>query len=166
MTHNFTSNGLKHANRLLGYEAFNPDIWKAVGQYDRKRSRHQAFVTPEIDVTVEGANIKKGEKVRIEESHKWPFRRAERLWYEACAKNSVIEGSFFSNSGGNYCKPSVAYFLLRNHCLLPLNSNQISRRFTIIFHQLIAYSPTFAQSVQNDCFIEARTICCPSSATR
>ena len=112
MTHNFTSNGLKHANRLLGYEAFNPEVWEAIGQYDRQGSRHQAFVAPEIDVTVEGAHVEKGEKIRIEESHKWPFRRAARLWYEACAKNSVIEGAFFSNPGGDYCKFPVAYSLL------------------------------------------------------
>lgn len=112
MTHNFTSNGLKHANRLLGYEAFNPDIWEAIGQYDRQGSRHQAFVVPNTDVTVEGAHIKKGEKVRIEESHKWPLRRAERLWYEAGAKNSVIEGAFFGTPDGNYCKSAVAYSLL------------------------------------------------------
>ncbi len=104
MTHNFTSNGLEHANRLLGYEAFNPDVWEAIGKYDSQGSRHQAFVAPEIDVTVEGALIKKGEKVRIEESHKWPFRRAKRLWYEAGAKHDIIEGSFCSNSEGNYCK--------------------------------------------------------------
>lgn len=112
MTHNFTSNGLKHANRLLGYEAFNPDIWEAIGQYDRQGSRHQAFVVPNTDVTVEGAHIKRGEKVRIEESHKWPLQRAERLWYEAGAKNSVIEGAFFGTPDGNYCKSAVAYSLL------------------------------------------------------
>jgi hypothetical protein len=61
---------------------------------------------------VEGAHIKKGEKVRIEESHKWPLRRAERLWYEAGAKNSVIEGAFFGTPDGNYCKSAVAYSLL------------------------------------------------------
>lgn len=114
VTHTFTSNGLKHANRVLGYDAFDPSFWDAVGRYDVEGSKHQAFVTPKHDVTIEGAHIKKGELIRIEESHKWPFQRAERLWYESCAKTSVIEGAFFSNRQGDYCKsgrPFAAYFL-------------------------------------------------------
>jgi EasF-like predicted methyltransferase len=154
VTHGFTANGLKHANRLLGYDAFKPDLWEAVGQYDRQGSRHQAFVVPNTAVTVEGADIKKNEKVRIEESYKWPFQKAERLWHEACAKNSVIEGAFYSNKEGSYCTFSVAYSPLGITCLHSTTSYHI---ISLSSHHLliIAYSPTLAQSIQNDCFIEA-----------
>lgn len=78
VTHDFTMNGLQHANKLLGYEAFEIDKWLAIGEYDRAGERHRAFVVPKCDVTVEGVVIKQGEKVRIEESsvyvHLLPFR--------------------------------------------------------------------------------------------
>lgn len=70
VTHNFTSNGLKHANRLLDYEAFRVEDWDAIGEFDQQGSRHRAFVVPNKDVTVEGVLIRKGERVRIEESYK------------------------------------------------------------------------------------------------
>ena len=110
VTHDFTSNGLEHANRLLGYAAFDPSVWDAVGRYDQQGSRHQAFVVPKTDVVVCGAHIKQGEKVRIEESHKWPFERAERLWFDAGTKHNVIEGAWYSNQEGSYCKFISAYF--------------------------------------------------------
>lgn len=68
VTHEFTMNGLHHANSLLGYEAFNTDDWDAIGEYDSVGHRHRAFVAPKRDVTVEGVLVKQGEKVRIEES--------------------------------------------------------------------------------------------------
>lgn len=68
VTHEFTMNGLRHANRLLGYEAFDMDNWRAVGEYDSVGSRHRAFVAPQRDTIVEGVLVKQGEKVRIEES--------------------------------------------------------------------------------------------------
>ncbi len=63
-------NGLKHANRLLGYKAFSLDDWEAVGRYNEQGSRHQAFVVPKRDVEVEGVKIRQGELIRIEESVK------------------------------------------------------------------------------------------------
>lgn len=68
VTRDFTMNGLQHANKLLGYEAFNMDDWYAIGEYDRLGSRHRAFVAPRRDVTVEGVLVKQGERIRIEES--------------------------------------------------------------------------------------------------
>lgn len=67
-THEFTMNGLQHANRLLGYPAFEIDKWRAIGEYDSVGNRHRAFVAPNSDVTVEGVLVRKDEKVRIEES--------------------------------------------------------------------------------------------------
>ena len=78
ITHDFTMNGLHHANSLLGYEAFHLPDWEAQGEYDREGSRHRAFVVPKKDVTVAGAFISKGERIQIEESNKVPEHEAER----------------------------------------------------------------------------------------
>ena len=104
VTHNFSMNGLQHANRLLGYEAFKTSDWEAVGEYDQPSSRHRAFVVPKADVTVEGVDIRRGEKVRIEESYKWPVSAAKKLWKQAGAKSGVIQSAFFSNKEGSYGK--------------------------------------------------------------
>lgn len=82
VTHNFTMNGLKHANALLGHEAFNINEWEAIGQVisDRDGCRHRASLVPLKDVIVEGIPIKQGEKIRIEESFKYNAAEAEALW--------------------------------------------------------------------------------------
>lgn len=70
VTRRFTMNGLKHANKLLGYEAFNEEHWEAVGEYDALGRRHRAIVVPKCDLVVEGAEVKKGQRIQIEESNK------------------------------------------------------------------------------------------------
>lgn len=91
VTHNFTMNGLQHANRLLGHEAFKVSDWEAVGEYkfDRQGSRHRAHVMAKKDVTIDGVLVKEGEKINIEESYKWPLHEAEKLFV------SHIDGVFF-----------------------------------------------------------------------
>ena len=118
VTHEFTMNGLKHANRLLGYEAFILTDWEAVGEYDRQGSRHRAFVVPKTDVTVAGVFIKKSEKVRIEESYKWPADEAERLFRYSGAKSGVMAGTSFSNEEGTYCEFSARLLYLRNQRII------------------------------------------------
>lgn len=71
VTHRFTMNGLHHANRLLGREVFCMDDWEAVGEYDSEGGRHRAFVVPTRDLQIEGVSLKRGERVRIEESYKY-----------------------------------------------------------------------------------------------
>ena len=98
VTHDFTANGLKHANRLLGYDAFCLDDWDAVGEYDEKGGKHQAFVVPNKDVIVEGVAVKRGEKVRIEESYKYSRAQAEDLWHDA----NVMQIRTWSNDAEDY----------------------------------------------------------------
>lgn len=101
VTHDFTMNGLKHANQIMGYDAFNISDWEAVGEFDQHGSRHRAHVVPKTDLTVEGVSIKKGEKVNIEESYKWPIEAAKKLWRAKTPQ--VIENAFYSNEEGSYC---------------------------------------------------------------
>jgi uncharacterized SAM-dependent methyltransferase len=100
VTHQFTLNGLVHANELLGYEAFNMADWEAVGRYDVSDGKHQAFVVPKRDTTVEGVTVRKDEKIRIEESYKYSPTQLEHLWRQA----GVIEASSWTNTMGDYSK--------------------------------------------------------------
>lgn len=112
VTHSFLLNGLRNANRLLGKELFNLDEWDGIGEYvyDRFSGRHQAFLSPMRDVLVGGIPIKKGEKIRIEESHKYSANETIQLWQAA----GLAEGSKWSTKTGDYTlhmvsKPKVFY---------------------------------------------------------
>ncbi|KAF2690520.1 hypothetical protein K458DRAFT_413301 [Lentithecium fluviatile CBS 122367] len=98
VTREFTLNGLKHANRIMGDTVFDPENWDAVGRYNDNLGGHQAFVAPLRDVDVDGVQIPKGERIRIEESYKYSTEEIEHLWAEA----GLIGNTVFSNSKGNY----------------------------------------------------------------
>lgn len=99
-TNKFTINGLKHANEIMGEEAFKLDDWEALGKYDQELGKHQAFVVPRCDVTVDGVALKKGEMIRIEESYKYSSEQSDHLWRQA----GVVEGMKWANKTGDYCK--------------------------------------------------------------
>lgn len=80
ITHEFIANGLKHANALLGYAAFKLSDWDIIGEYSVSLGAHRAFVAPQRDMTIEGAKLKKGERIRIEESYKFSGRQARSLF--------------------------------------------------------------------------------------
>ncbi|KAK0269552.1 hypothetical protein LTR91_006212 [Friedmanniomyces endolithicus] len=114
ITHQFVANGLQHANRLLGYEAFVLSDWYVIGEYDEKGGRHRAFVAPKRDLEVEGVAIQSGERVRIEESYKYEISsktersievpsQANKLWQAS----GVLEAASWANQTGEY-----ALFLL------------------------------------------------------
>ncbi|KAF2838838.1 hypothetical protein M501DRAFT_934878 [Patellaria atrata CBS 101060] len=98
LTHEFILNGLRHANRLLGDDAFVLKEWSVIGEYDSQAGRHQAFVSPIKDVTVCGILIKQGERVRIEESYKYSPHEIEELWRSA----GLVEGASWYNRIGDY----------------------------------------------------------------
>ena len=131
VTHNFTMNGLKHANKILGHEAFKESQWEAVGEYDEQGSRHRAFVVPKTDVTVEGVFVKKGERIQIEESNKYPLHEAEKLWREVAevsldtgagqkAKaDANVMNAFIASETGDYSRLLLLTLSLEsslNHC--------------------------------------------------
>ena len=107
VTHDFTLNGLKHANKIMGKTIFNPDDWEAIGEYDEVAGRHHAFVSPLKDVVADGVSVPKGERIRIEESYKYSREEIQRLWDGA----GLVENTVWSNSKGDYgeCKNS-SYF--------------------------------------------------------
>ena len=100
VTHAFILNGLHHANRILGTEAFNLNQWTVLGEYDAKTGRHQAFVYPTEDVVVEGVALTQGERFRIEHSYKYSDCESQRLWEDA----GLCEATRWSNGTANYGK--------------------------------------------------------------
>lgn len=98
VTHAFLLNGLRHANRLLGTDAFDPGQWRVFGEYDAEAGCHQAFVSATQDVVIEGIAIKHGECFRIEHSYKYSDDECCRLWEDA----GLLEGTRWSNRAANY----------------------------------------------------------------
>lgn len=98
VTRDFTLNGLKHANRIMGKIVFDPEDWDAVGAFNEAIGGHQAFVLPKRDVDIDGVKIRKGERIRIEESYKYSTEEIEHLWVEAGLAGNTV----FSNLTGNY----------------------------------------------------------------
>lgn len=82
-THEFVLNGLSHANKLVGKEVFNKSEWQVIGEYDTAAGRHQAFYSPMKDVYVENVLVKKGERIRVEESYKYSPLQSSELWQKA-----------------------------------------------------------------------------------
>lgn len=82
VTHEFILNGLLHANRILGEEAFNLEDWQVIGEYvfDNGGGRHQAFYSPVRDVVVLGQTIRANERVQVEQSLKYSQVAATKLW--------------------------------------------------------------------------------------
>ena len=141
VTHRFTLNGLQHANELLAYTAFRPEDWEAVGEYDQDGERHRAFVSPNKDVHVEGIMVRKGEKVRIEESYKYSPGQAKRLWSEA----GVIESASWANEVGSY----GTYSRLLDDFIYPTIWNLIRHvRFSNHYPQ-ISHSPAHAPTTRH-----------------
>ncbi|CAN9352168.1 unnamed protein product [Alternaria alternata] len=110
VTHKFILNGLKHANAIMGEKAFDIQNWEAIGEYDSQAGRHHAFVAPLKDTVVDGVPIKRGEKIRIEESYKYSREEAKELWELAKLAENVV----WANAKGNYglhfvSKPAVFF---------------------------------------------------------
>ncbi|KAI3319058.1 histidine-specific methyltransferase [Xylariaceae sp. AK1471] len=82
-TKKFILNGLTHANKILGEEAFRVADWEYIGEYDQEFGRHQAFISPTKSVSYYDVFIRSGEKVRIEESYKFSSNQKAEVWAEA-----------------------------------------------------------------------------------
>ncbi|OAA76453.1 DUF323 domain protein [Akanthomyces lecanii RCEF 1005] len=85
---NFILNGLRHANAVYGSDIFNLDDWKVIGEfiYDEDGGRHQAFLSPNKEVTILGTTIKQAERLKIEQSLKYSQVGGEKLWRAAGLK--------------------------------------------------------------------------------
>ncbi|KAK1142722.1 hypothetical protein N8T08_007353 [Aspergillus melleus] len=98
ITQQFYENGLIHANRVLGHEAFKLDEWEIVTGYNAVEGHHEAFYSPKKDVTIDGILVPKGEKLIFEEAFKYGPEEREQLWRDA----NLIHGAEFGNSSDDY----------------------------------------------------------------
>lgn len=98
ITHEFIRNGLLHANKLLGKEVFRKHDWEVVGEYNSTLQCHQAFYKATRDVLVEDVKIGAGEKIRVEESHKYSAAQSREMWELA----GLIPEACFGNQTDDY----------------------------------------------------------------
>ena len=98
VTRQFYENGLAHANAVLGHEVFKPAEWDVVTEYDAVGGRHQAFYSPKKDMVIEGAHLRKGERLIFEEAFKYSAQQREDLWRSA----NLVLGAEFGNGSGEY----------------------------------------------------------------
>lgn len=77
----FMLNSLSHANKVLGYPAFDPADWSVEGEWNGSAYR-QALV-PLKDVIFEGTLISPGEKVNLTQSQKYDAVERLALWRRA-----------------------------------------------------------------------------------
>lgn len=114
ITKQFYENGLVHANRILGHEAFKLDEWEVVTGYNADEGHHEAFYSPRKDVTIDGIFIPKGEKLIFEEAYKYGPEEREQLWKDA----NLIQSAEFGNSSDDYreLRP-LEFFPLTPDCL-------------------------------------------------
>jgi L-histidine Nalpha-methyltransferase / hercynylcysteine S-oxide synthase len=80
----FILNSLAHANRLFKRDIFNLEDWRVIGEYvydnHEQGGRHQAFLSPLRDVNVLGQRIRRGERIKIEQSLKYASNSTQKLW--------------------------------------------------------------------------------------
>lgn len=98
ITRQFYENGLVHANRILGFEAFKADEWEILTGYDIHEACHQASYAPKVDVNINGIIIPKGEKLVFEEAWKYGRVERDRLWRDA----NLISQVEFGNATNDY----------------------------------------------------------------
>ncbi|KAJ6144683.1 hypothetical protein N7470_008578 [Penicillium chermesinum] len=98
VTRQFYENGLKHANQVLGYEAFKADQWDIVTAWNPDLGCHQAAYSPRCDVTINGTVIRKGEKLGFEDAFKYSREQRDEL----CRKAGLIPQFEYGNSSDNY----------------------------------------------------------------
>ncbi|KAL9104046.1 MAG: hypothetical protein Q9163_000943 [Psora crenata] len=97
-THEFVLNGLVHANKLMGKKVFEPMEWAVIGEYDTEAGCHRAFCSPKKDVCVEGSLIKAGEKIKVEESHKYSPDQSIKLWENV----GLVPRAKYGNNSNEY----------------------------------------------------------------
>lgn len=100
VTEVFYRNGLRHANRLLGYEGFQQSQWEVICRYDEKLHCHEAHYAALFDVNINGIEIAKGSKILLEVANKYFGEQMKRLWHGS----GLIHQAAFGNEKGDYSK--------------------------------------------------------------
>jgi len=89
MNERFIANALKHANRLLKYEAFREEDWTVKGEWHSDSGSHDWYYIPLKEVVVEGTKFLKGERVCAVKSYKYNGIDRSKL-YRAAGVEEVL----------------------------------------------------------------------------
>lgn len=100
ITKDFYMNGLLHANKVLGFNAFDLKEWDLIGSYNEKKGCHEAYYFPTKDVEIKGVSLRKGEKVFFEHSYKYDLHECRELW----RKSGLRPAARLGNKNDDYCK--------------------------------------------------------------
>jgi EasF-like predicted methyltransferase len=106
ITEQFYRNGLDHANKVLGYQAFKQREWAIGGVYDDVDHKHHAFFVALTDVKNGDMNFRKGEKVDVEYAYKYSKEQSDKLWREA---GLVNQSTYSTESGDGRMSPETPY---------------------------------------------------------
>ncbi|EPS44094.1 hypothetical protein H072_1940 [Dactylellina haptotyla CBS 200.50] len=83
VTERFILNGLVNANKILGKPVFDVSNFEYYGEYDIANGRHQASYLATKDMTIDLSDpvqILKGEKIRVERSHKFSETQTTKMF--------------------------------------------------------------------------------------
>ena len=79
----FILNGLKHANSLLGYDAFRQEDWSVEGRWNKGNGCYERYLVPLRDIFFEGVRFEAGEEIFISHSCKYDVVEQAQLWDRA-----------------------------------------------------------------------------------
>jgi EasF-like predicted methyltransferase len=99
-TEKFYRNGLAHANRILGYEAFKQHEWQVDCHYDDKLNQHSASYKALQPIHTPDFSFEEGEKVHLEDAFKYSQAGSDQLWHAA----GLIPQMAYTNKAGDYGK--------------------------------------------------------------
>lgn len=72
INHRFVNNGLVRANAVLGYDAFDLDVWEVAGGWDEDKGAHNQYYYPRVDVSLDGVHMPAGRRRLLAvRSHKY-----------------------------------------------------------------------------------------------
>lgn len=79
----FISNILHHANKVLGYEAFDPKDWKVEGEWNAQCRSHDQFLVPQRSLVASGVDLMMRRGLYVVSSYKFDEEEQEKLWEDA-----------------------------------------------------------------------------------
>ena len=100
VTHEFIWNGLGHASRVLGFDAFKRKEWEISSKYDTKNGCHVASYKALVPVDIGGIHIAAGTPVQVETSFKFNDAEVQQLFRDGGLRRLCR----FLHTATSYCK--------------------------------------------------------------
>ncbi|KAL9118632.1 MAG: hypothetical protein Q9187_004824, partial [Circinaria calcarea] len=85
----FVLNGLRHSNSIMGYELFDLEAWRYVGEFDHQDSCYRSFCEAIKDTSVGGHTFRVGERIKVGLNIKYPKKEAQGLFDQVGLKEAA-----------------------------------------------------------------------------